>query len=67
VINCDYCVYWVKEHSGWGWCRRNAPSPVTTTGLPTKDTFAVYGFWPMTNFEDECGEGSLEQKIPGLS
>ena len=58
MTECSDCDFWEPEHSGWGWCRRHAPSPTTTTGLPTEETFAVYGFWPMTHFENKCGEGS---------
>lgn len=63
MVRCELCEYWEPEHSGQGWCKRHAPAPVTTTGLPTEETFAVYGFWPMTECLDECGEGEMAARF----
>jgi hypothetical protein len=64
MTDCNGCVYWKEDHSGMGWCKRHAPSPVTTTEFPDEDTFSIYGFWPKTHFEDECGEGKGKRELP---
>lgn len=55
---CDKCRYWrflreLEKHVGVGECRRHAPVVKTPENVSTGLRYAE---WPLTMFDDWCGE-----------
>jgi hypothetical protein len=57
--NCEACRFWRTlpddDEETFGQCRRSAPSPVYRK-LEDIGAEPSYGQWPLTYYEDWCGE-----------
>lgn len=56
---CQRCKWWDDRHIAKGGatiCRRHAPRPKTTRSEEDPDTGVGTSYWPITEYDDWCGE-----------
>ena len=66
VDNCDNCRFWRggDDPVELGHCHRHAP-PAVTQEKPNEDAREYLGEWPVTVFDDWCGEWEASRsKLP---
>lgn len=65
MLKCETCRFWrylreTEPHVGIGECRRYAPRPIVVE--PRNK--GAYPLWPLTMFDDACGEHQPKDTTP---